>query len=144
LLALVSASALLHSQQRKIGNDGAILADARDYHLARRLLAKPFAQSLGGGLSDSAVAFLVKLPADEEFTAKEVAKRMTVAKSSVSGWLVELHESGAVEITEQGRGRLPTKWKRTGKTPEPAANLLPTVESLFVRFAERVDAMPKC
>jgi DNA-binding transcriptional ArsR family regulator len=144
LLALVSASALLHHQQRKTGTDGAILADARDYHLARRLIAKPFAQSLGGGLSDSALAFLAKLPMGEEFTAKESAKQCKASKSSASGWLAELHDAGAVEITEQGRGRSPTKWKRTGKAPDPAENLLPTVESLFPEFVARMDATQNC
>lgn len=140
LLTLVQASALLHHRQRKTGGDGAILANHLDYHLARRLVIKPFAQSLGGGLSESALAFLAKLPCDAEFVAKAVAKQGKVSKSSAAGWLTELHDSGAVEITEQGRGRAPTKWKRTGKTPDRGEDLLPTVEALFPEHARHMDA----
>jgi hypothetical protein len=42
LLTLIETSALLHHKQRRRGHDDAILADARDYHLARRLIVKPF------------------------------------------------------------------------------------------------------
>ena len=38
-----------------------------------------------------------------EFTSKEIAKKLKVSKSSAAGWLAELHDAGAVEVTEQGR-----------------------------------------
>ncbi|MCI0702275.1 MAG: toprim domain-containing protein [Planctomycetia bacterium] len=143
LLALVQASALLHYRQRGIGKDSAILADARDYHLARRLIVKPFAQSLGGGLTESALAFLKKLPPHDEFTSKGIAKQLKVSKSSAASWLSDLHDAGAVAITEQGRGRLATKWKLTGKSPDSGEDLLPSVENLFSEFAKRMDATQK-
>jgi hypothetical protein len=143
LLALVQASTLLHYKQRGKGEDGAILADARDYHLARRLIVKPFSQSLGGGLSESALAFLEKLPLGE-FTAKGIAKQLKVSKSSAAGWLSELHDAGSVEVTEQGRGRSPTKWKRTGKAPEAGEEALPTFECLFPEFARHMDTTQQC
>ncbi len=139
LLALVQASALLHHRQRVRSGDGAVLADARDYHLARRLVVKPFSQSLGGGLSESALAFLAKLPSGDEFTSKGMAKKLKVSKSSAAGWLSELHDAGAVEVTEQGRGRLPTKWRLTGKTPDDGEELLAAVEYLFPEFAGHMD-----
>jgi len=140
LIALVQASALLHHKQREIGNDHAILADARDYHLARRLILKPFSQSLGGGLSDSALLFLSKLPSGEEFTAKAIAKKLHVSKSAAAGWLSELNDAGAVEQVEGARGRHAAKWKLTGKTPDMGEDLLPTKEKLFPEFVGCVDA----
>jgi DNA-binding transcriptional ArsR family regulator len=142
LLTLVQASALLHYRQRGTGDDGAILADARDYHLARRLIIKPFSQSLGGGLSESACAFLVKLPSGEEFTSKEMAKALKVSKSAAAGWLSELNDAGAVEMIEQGRGRKAAKWQLTGKTPDAGEDMLPTVDSIFPEVAGRMDAKP--
>ena len=142
LLALVQASALLHHRQREKGDDGAILADRRDYHLARRLLVKPFSQSLGGGLSQSALAFLAKLPPGEEFTAKAIAQNLKVGKSSAAGWLAELSDAGAVEASEQGGGRRPTKWRLTGTPPDSGADALPAVDTIFPEYAGRVDESP--
>lgn len=139
LLALVQASALLHHLQRGKGDDGAILADRRDYHLARRLLVKPFSQSLGGGLSESALAFLAKLPSGDEFTSKAIAKNLKVGKSSAAGWLAELSDAGAVEVSEQGGGSRPTKWKRKDTTPDMGEDALPTVDTIFPESAGRLD-----
>ncbi len=138
LLALVQASALLHHKQRDIGDDGAILADARDYHLARRLIAKPFAQSLDGGLSESALRFLAMLPRNETFTAKGIAKQLKVSQSSVKGWLRELHDAGAVEAADQQRGNRAAQWRLTGKTPDAADELLPTIIAMFPKPAARL------
>jgi hypothetical protein len=139
LVTLVQTSALLHHRQRKTGDDGAILADARDYQLARRLIVRPFSQSLGGGLSDSAVAFLARLPAGE-FETKAVAKQMRVSKSAAAGWLVELGDAGAVEVVEEARGRKAARWRTTGRSPDLGDNLLPSVESIFPTPPGRVDA----
>src|SRR5581483_6037650 len=55
LLALIQASTLLHHRQRSTGADGELLATATDYQIARRLISRSFALSLGGGVSDSAL-----------------------------------------------------------------------------------------
>ncbi|QDU21825.1 hypothetical protein [Urbifossiella limnaea] len=139
LVALVQTSALLHHRQRKTGDDGAILADARDYQLARRLILRPFSQSLGGGLSDSAVAFLAKLPPGE-FESKAVAKQLRVSNSAAAGWLTELSDAGAVEVVEESRGRRAARWRTTGRAPDPGDDLLPSAESIFPAPLGRVDA----
>ncbi|MFO0796372.1 MAG: hypothetical protein U0804_02780 [Gemmataceae bacterium] len=139
LVALVQTSALLHHRQRKTDSDGAILADARDYQLARRLVLRPFSQALGGGLSDSAVAFLARLPAGE-FEATAVAKQLKVSKSAAAGWLVELGDAGAVEVVEASRGRRAARWRTTGRSPDPGDDLLPSAESIFLTPPGRVDA----
>lgn len=140
LVALVQTSALLHHRQRDVDADGSVLADAHDYQLARRLVGKPFAQSLGGGLSASALNFLPRLPLGVQFTAKEIAKQLRVSKSAASGWLAELHDAGAVEVAEPGRGNSPTRWRSTGTAPDPGEDLLPSVNSIFPELAGRVNA----
>ena len=140
LISLMQASALIHHKQRGKGDDDAILADARDYHLARRLIIKPFSQSLGGGLSQSARDFLAILPSSDVFTSSGIAKTLKKSKSSTSGWISELHDAGALEVIEEGRGRKATKWKLTGKTPDAGDEAIPTMESMFPEVAGRMDA----
>lgn len=140
LVALIQASALLHHRQRDVADDGAILADARDYHLARRLIVKPFSQSLGGALSEPARAFLARLPTDKEFTSKSMAKFVKASKSAVNGWLSELHDAGAVELVEERRGNRGAVYRATGKTPEPGDDVLPSVTTLFPEGCGRVVA----
>jgi DNA primase len=142
LLALVQASALLHHRQRRQDSDGAVVADANDYHVARRLIAGPFAQSLGGSVSQPALDFLARLRYHSagEFTVKEAAKALRVSKSSASGWVAALHDAGALEVVEEARGRRPAKWRVTGADPEPGDARLPTTEQLFAGPGGRVDA----
>jgi hypothetical protein len=133
LLTLIEASALLHHRQRAKDADGRLLATATDYQIARRLISKSFAVSLGGGVSESAIRFFHKLQAKVTgvFTGREAKKMGGVGKSAVYGWLSELHESGAVELVEPARGRTPAKWELTGNEPDPGAAVLPTVDSVF-------------
>jgi hypothetical protein len=133
LLALIQASAQLHHRQRPTGVDGALLATATDYQIARRLISRPFALSLGGGVSDSAIRFFQGLRgwAKGVFTSRETVKKGSAAKSSVYGWLAELHEAGAVELVEAARGRTPARWRLTGSEPAPGAAILPNVEAIF-------------
>ena len=131
LLTVVQASALLHYKQRTRDDDGAILAGEGDYALARRLMAKPFTQSLGGGLSQPALDFLTKIPLSDPFTSRATAKKLKKPKSSVAGWLSELEDAGAVEVVEQARGRQAASWKRTDKSPDAGEDVLPSVKSLF-------------
>jgi hypothetical protein len=133
LLSLVQASALLHHRQRQTDSDGTLLANATDYQIARRLISKSFALSLGGGVSDSARLFFMSLKewARGEFTSKEATKKGTAGKSSVYGWLLELHEAGAVELVEAARGRVPARWKLTGSEPDPGAAVIPAVDDVF-------------
>jgi hypothetical protein len=134
LLALIQASALLHNRQREADGTGRLAAGAADYHLARRLILGPLARSVGGGVSASPRRLLDRLTrwGRSEFTSKEAADRDAgSSKSSVYGWLAELHEAGALEQTAPSRGRCPARWRLTGHDPEPGDTLLPTVEDIF-------------
>ena len=138
LLALIQASALLHFRQRETASDAVLLATVTDYQIARRLISRPFALSLGGGVSDSALRFFEKLKGwgREEFTAPE-AKKMALAGKSAYGWLTELHDAGALELLEQSKGRTPAKWKLTGSEPLPGAGIIPEVDDIFPEYRNR-------
>jgi hypothetical protein len=133
LLALIQASALLHFRQRETASDGALLANDEDYQIARRLISRPFALSLGGGVCDSAIQFFEKLKgwAPMEFTVRKAVKQCSAGKSAVYGWLSELHDAGAVEEVEQARGRKAAKWRLTGSDPLPGAGIIPEVGDIF-------------
>src|SRR5439155_21297020 len=53
LIGMVQAITLLHQRQRERDADGALIATAEDYQIARHLLANPMARLLGNGLYDS-------------------------------------------------------------------------------------------
>ncbi|HEY2787427.1 MAG TPA: hypothetical protein VGJ05_20900 [Fimbriiglobus sp.] len=139
LISLIQACALLHFQQRETASDGKLLATATDYQIARRLITKPFSLSLGGGVSDSALRFFEKLKGSVlgEFTTPEAKKVAVAGKSSVHGWLSELHDAGAVEIVDLGKGRKPTRWRLTGNEPLPGAGIIPEVEDIFPEYRNR-------
>jgi hypothetical protein len=120
VMSAIQAVALLHQRQRTRDGGGRLLATADDYHLARRLLARPMARLLGGGLSDPARRFFDRLQtwaAGQSFTSTEAKGKEKNCKSSVYGWLNELHEAALVELVEQARGRQPATWRLTGNHP---------------------------
>jgi len=89
----------------------------------------------GGGLSDPARRFLERLQqrVSGTFTSSEAKERETGSKSSVYGWLHELHEAGFLELVDARRGSAPAKWEFAGKTPDDAEiTILPTVEQAFL------------
>ena len=136
LISTVQASALLHQRQRKIDAEGRLIASADDYQLARHLLLKPLGRLLGGRLSDPARRFLARLrdwySLDDIFTKRDATRQETASKSSVYGWISELHDAGILEQAEAGRGRAAAKWQLSveGAEAEESA-LLPTCEKLF-------------
>ena len=136
LISTVQASALLHQRQRQLDEDGRLIASADDYQLARHLLAKPFGRLLGGRLSDPARRFLERLQQwyslGSVFTAREAVRQEKASKSSVYGWVAELHDAGLLTQAEPGRGRAAAKWQLSaeGLEAEDSA-LLPRCETLF-------------
>jgi hypothetical protein len=140
LMGMIQAAALLHQRQRPVDDDGRLVAQPVDYHLARYLLLKPLARLLRDGISDPARRFYEALAKRWPYTAGEVAsfkttdakKLATSSKSAVYGWLADLHDAGAVELVEEGRGRKPATWRLTATPPAEGAGLaLPAVEVLF-------------
>jgi len=138
-LSLIQASALLHQFQRQRDGDGHILADANDYQLARRLLSGPLARQLGGGLSEPAKRFLVRLSPvvkSEPFTTRDIRKHLKDASRSVSGWLTELADLGAANVIEPQHGPKPAIWKLVGTLDDlVVGDMLPPMSVLFPEVA---------
>lgn len=133
VLRMIQASALLHQFQREV-SAGGIVANEFDYQLAHSLLSEPLGRSLGGALSAAAVRFweqLRKLDL-EIFTAPETAKTLGINEHTARDHLHLLHEAGVVELIEQNRGRIPSKWAmdREGTLSRSARSVLPTWEEL--------------
>jgi hypothetical protein len=141
LMGMIQAAALLHQRQRPTDADGRVVAQPADYHLARYLLLKPLARLLRDGLSDPARRFYELLAKrwpythagdGSPFKTTDAKKLATSSKSAVYGWLTDLHDAGAVELVEEGRGRKPATWKLTATPPAEGGGLaLPTAEALF-------------
>ncbi|MBN2024922.1 MAG: hypothetical protein JW809_19250 [Pirellulales bacterium] len=133
VVSMIQALALLHQHRRQVDADGRLLAHADDYHLARHLLGQPMARQLGGRLSGPAVRFLERLRewfnTTEVFTTRDARGRETRSKSSVYGWLAELHEAGMVDQVETARGNQAARWRLSPNAPDPdAAAVLPPAE----------------
>jgi hypothetical protein len=134
VLSMIQAVALLYQRQRQKDADGQLLAGPDDYHLARRLLAKPLARLLRNRVSDPARRFADRLAGwvTREFTSSEAKGRETNCKSAVYGWLGELHEAGILEMVEPSRGPTPARWKLTGSVPaDEGGSGFPTLEEVF-------------
>jgi hypothetical protein len=91
-------------------------------------------RSLGGALSAAVVRFWEKLQQLdlELFTAPETAKSLGINEHTARDHLHLLHEEGVVELIEQNRGRVPSKWgmDRGATLSHTARSLLPTWEEL--------------
>ncbi|MEN6405266.1 MAG: hypothetical protein ABFC77_02220 [Thermoguttaceae bacterium] len=135
VVSMIQASALLHQRQRQIDADGRLLAAADDYQLARHLLGLPMARQLGGRISEPASRFLGRLRewfgAAETFTTPEAKRKESRSKSSVYGWLAELHDAGLVEKVEEQRGNRAAQWRLASDAPDPDATaVLPPVQDV--------------
>ena len=133
LMHLTTAVTLLHQLQREEDADGRLIATAFDYQVAADLIAEPF-EKAGGGVSRGATALLERLKArfdDREFNTRQVRENETASRGAIHGWLSELVDGGAVEQTEPGRGKVPAKWKLTGKEPSRSTLKAPSAADVF-------------
>jgi hypothetical protein len=137
LIGMLQAITLLHQRQRQRNADGALVATAEDYQIARHLLLNPMARLLGNALPDPARRFHDRLRAwaTDQFTTTEVKRQEKSSKSSVAGWLSELHDAGLVERVEVGRGRNPSTWRLADQENPADTGSLPAVEDVFPQSA---------
>jgi len=135
LLTMIQASALLHQFQRQSDEHGRVLADRDDYCLAARLLREPMRRLLGGGVGEPVRRFFHRLRdwfGDETFSSREARTREETSRSSVYGWLSELHKAGALEQLEAARGQTPARWRLADLDLDRAVgDILPPVTDLF-------------
>lgn len=148
LLQLVRASALLHFKQRTRDQDGRLIATITDYEVAEDLAKAPLGVA-ASGISEDARRFLIQVRemllkgADNPQTddGKKAALAIEFATSAIrdlpgrarrtnEARLSELQSCGCVEQTVAGKGRVPAKWKLTGKEPEPSEGVVPTVKQV--------------
>jgi hypothetical protein len=115
LLSLIEASAFLHQFQRERDEYGRIVATDIDRGLAEGLIDASFKSTLEGGVSKPAERFeqamLRIFPRGTKFSTPMARAAETKSKSSVCGWLKELHEVGRVEEVEPSRGNRAAWWQ---------------------------------
>jgi hypothetical protein len=135
LMSMITASALLHQFQRTRDDQGRVLATEDDYQLARRLMTKPMSRLLGGGISEPAIRFHERLATcgalNVTFSTTEASKALKVQQRSVTSYLSELCDFGAVDQIEPSRGNKPAKWQLESMTIGPGCPELPAVSDVF-------------
>lgn len=116
LISMIESVALLHQYQRQIDADGRIVAEPRDYSLARILCRGPLSRLLGGKISDAAIRFHDRLTpwVSGTFTTADAYRHDKKSQQAIRGWLRELAEVGAVDQVEPPKGSRPAVWKLTG------------------------------
>jgi hypothetical protein len=100
------------------------------------LLAKPVARVLGRRLSDAAQRFFDRLRdwfGNTQFTTPDAEKRETKSRSSVYGWMHELHDFGLVERVERQAGTRAAAWRLSDNDLVQAISTLPCADMLFPR-----------
>jgi hypothetical protein len=141
LLQLVKAIALLRFRQRQRRKSGEIVATLADYEDATRLAAGPLGTATSG-VSKGAERFLTHLESEfalREFTTTEAKAIGVGSRSPVYGWLIELSNAGSIEQTQQGRGRVPAKWRRVDHDQDATPTGLPSAVDVWNRYLERTQ-----
>ena len=134
VMSMIQSAALLHQRQREIDPDGRLVATGDDYRLVHRLLAEPVARGLGRRLSKSAQRFFCRLRDwfDQcEFTTREAERKEETSRSSVYGWIKELHDYGLLVRTQPHAGQRPAVWRLSNSEVIDAISALPSPEELF-------------
>lgn len=141
LLALIQASALLHQTQRsenELAHGDTIHATQEDYATARRLLSGPLARSLQGGMAEALKRFAAWLAStfpEEPFTCREIrrhAQAPLTSKDKINTYARELVDLGLLQVVQQARGAIPTKWRIDGDIQDADAAWLPEPHALPV------------
>ncbi len=140
--SMIQAVTLLHHRQRETDEDGAFVATAEDYRIARFLLNGPMTRAIGGAVSDSAQRLMQRLrhrTPTKDFTTSEVYAKERFSDHAIRGWLSELAHAGLLRIVEEGGKGKSYKYQiasvgpsetHDGKTLESQPSLLPAVEDI--------------
>jgi hypothetical protein len=124
VLALVKASALWHQYQRDRTEDGAVIADRRDYELVYGL-SDVFTESVLP-LSQPALKFLKLLEGNPDLTRVEAQKALSVSERTLKRYIDAAKDAGFLET--EGRGT-----KQTFKVVEmpETQTVLPPSDKIF-------------
>jgi hypothetical protein len=145
LLTFVQAIALLHQEQRADLGDGWIEATLEDYAAARELLAPIFDAVAAEGATPVIRQTVDAVSPGEEVSEAEVARRLGLARSTVS-WRIGKALAGGWLVNNEKREKHPARLARGAPLPEDAS-ALPTRERLETALYEctstfRVDRHP--
>jgi hypothetical protein len=143
LLQLVKAVTLLHFRQRDRDSLDRVVATLDDYAAAEWLAREPLGAA-ACGLTRGAremLDVLRELFGAAEFATTQIKQLIGASPRTNENRLLELNKVGAVEQTQQPKGRVPAKWKLTGRDPGSGEGVLPTVEQVREAFdrCERTD-----
>jgi hypothetical protein len=108
LLTVISAVALLHQRQRSVDNRGRIIADIRDYELARSLLIDVFTAAASGGISRSVretVEALVRIYHDKPLMQKALCDELKLDKDTVYHRVRRAIQLGLIRNLETRKGQ---------------------------------------
>lgn len=139
LLYMIEAVALLHQYQRVAapGDGIAVEATVDDYRLARRLLAQPFAQALGNGLSDAARRLADRLRehfGEGEFDTRDIARSDGIMGDAqvIRRYVRALACVGVLEQTEPPKGPKPARYRVASVAADDASVAgLPEIDDVF-------------
>lgn len=155
VLSFIQASTLLHQRQRKLDEDGRLIATPLDYEITLRLLAPALNNMIGGSLTGPAERFLGNLiaaindkasPLPVPFTSELIRQHLPqCGRSTVGNHLAELEEKGYLEPAELhsiGRGRPPKAYRPTNREVG-ADGVLPCLEQLFGDIGAGEQELPE-
>jgi hypothetical protein len=140
VISCVRALALLHQFQRERDSQGRLAATPLDYHLARGLLDGPLARLVGLGVSRPAANLFKRIRDNFDaasFTTAEAKRVAPGARSSVHGWLRELHEAELIDELLHGKGNQPSTWQVRPSAEAPTDNgpaVLPSTDKLMDEY----------
>jgi len=129
LMSLIQAVALLFQKQRDRDGNGQVIATVDDYEIVRRYLVRPLATALGKMLTPGAEQLLDVVSQLGEFTVQDARAAVPglPAENTVRGRIKELVAAGQVEVVEEGRGRVSTKYRVISDASPPHGLALPAL-----------------
>lgn len=132
LLMCVEAVALLHQCQRERSSEGSIIATVADYSIARDLMSPLFQAITSEGLTEVIRETVEAVPPEGETTLADMAKRLSLAKSTASYRVGRAIRGGWLTNEETRKGH-PARLRRGAEMPKDVSALpLPqTVEEVF-------------
>jgi hypothetical protein len=139
-LTLIKTHAFLHQATRRRDSDGRILAEIVDYAAAHALVADIIAEGIESQVPSvvrTTVNSVADLTAEKPngVTARDLATRLSLDKSTISRRLKAAHSEGYLKRTATS----PARWVLGDPLPDDQ-EILPTVEELAARCAVARDS----
>lgn len=134
LLSCIASSTLLHQFQRKVDQNGQLIANEDDYVTAYRVMNKPVSEQIGGGVSEAAANYwhyLQNVYGTVKFTVgRDLLNRKDNPRSKNPTYAVinELHDAKCLEVVDVDKK---AKVYQLSTSPEEVSTCLPTPNEIF-------------